>query len=501
MKFIGYNETHDASVVIFDEEGNLEFYAESERFGPREKQTSDLSHLLKIFPDIKISKNDLIVTVAANKNSKIIEDYDDTLVRKIVDNYFYYNGQKLQSTYVIDHHLAHAISSWCFRPDDRQRLFMAYDGAGPRACQNKPMKSSLVGMIGPKGFYKIDDATPIISSVPVGTIFGGKNGSAGKAMGLAGYFPDIEPMEPNAENLLRVLYSTINEFSGMPQYCLFENLNLEKMKFVASFYKFMIQEIWKCVEKNLDNYLGNMGLVIAGGTTLALEINTKIHEKTNGDLVFGPPTNDSGLALGAAAFAYFHTTGKWPKLNTPSLQALQKPLPKFGPQEPKEIAELLSKNNVVGLLRGKAEAGPRALGFRSILASASKAENLKIVSEDLKGREHYRPLAPIVIEEAFDRYFVGPKGKYMQYRVECTKEAQEYLPAIVHKDNSARPQVVSQKDDPWLHDLLRTYGELTGHPCLINTSLNGKGKPICNTFEDATQDFNRKKIKIASIEN
>jgi carbamoyltransferase len=501
MKFIGYNGTHDASIVIFNEEGNLEFYAEAERFGRREKQTNDLSCLLETFPDISIGKNDLISTIAMNQDSTATDNYDDTLVRKITSDHFYYNGKKLQSTYVIDHHLAHAISSWCFRPDDAERLFLAYDGAGYMACPNRPIKSSLVGTISDKGFHKINDATPIISSMPVATMLGGNTKSAGKAMGLAGYFPDISPMQPSAENLLRVLYSTINEFSGKPQCCLFGDTDLDKMKFVASFYKFMIQQIWKCVEENLDNHLEKMGVVIGGGTALALEINTKIHEKTKGDLVFGPPTSDSGLALGAAAFACFHTTGKWPKLDTPSLQVLQKPLPKFGPQEPKEIAQLIAKNEIVGLLRDKAEAGPRALGFRSVLASATKKENLKLVSEELKERQFYQPLAPMVTEEAFDRYFIGPKGRYMQYRVECTKEAQKYLSAIVHKDNSARPQVVSKSKDPWLHELLVECENLIGHPCLINTSLNSKGKPICNSLEDAIEDFKGKNIELVSIKN
>jgi carbamoyltransferase len=104
-----------------------------------------------------------------------------------------------------------------------------------------------------------------------------------------------------------------------------------------------------------------------------------------------------------------------------------------------------------------------------------------------------------VTEEAFDQYFIGPKGKYMQYRVECTKKAQRCLPAIVHKDNSARPQVVSKKDDPWLHELLVECENLIGHPCLINTSLNSKGKPICNTLDDATEDFEGKNIELISI--
>jgi len=238
-------------------------------------------------------------------------------------------------------------------------------------------------------------------------------------------------------------------------------------------------------------------VVLGGGTALALELNTKIHDCVK-DVVFGPPVDDSGLALGAAAFAYYHANKKWIKINTPSLNSLQDPLPQVGPQQPEEIAKLLADDKVVGLIRGKSEAGPRALGFRSILASCKK-ENLKRVSEDIKDRESYRPLAPMVTYEQFDRFFVGPKGEYMQYRCMCTDEAQELLPAICHKDNSARPQVVYKKRDPWLHKLLVCYGSLTGNECLINTSLNKAKKPICNTYYDVCREMRGQDMEIVCI--
>ena len=75
MKFIGYNGTHDASIVIFNEEGNLEFYAEAERFGPRNKKTNNLTSLIETFPNIDVDKNDLIATVALNQDAKATENY------------------------------------------------------------------------------------------------------------------------------------------------------------------------------------------------------------------------------------------------------------------------------------------------------------------------------------------------------------------------------------------------------------------------------------------
>jgi carbamoyltransferase len=107
----------------------------------------------------------------------------------------------------------------------------------------------------------------------------------------------------------------------------------------------------------------------------------------------------------------------------------------------------------------------------------------------------------MVTSEQFDRYFIGPKGEYMQYKCDCTELAQKELPAIVHRDNSARPQVVYKKNDPWLHELLVEYGKISGHECFINTSLNGKDKPICNTYEDALEDFKNKDIELISIKS
>jgi carbamoyltransferase len=326
-------------------------------------------------------------------------------------------------------------------------------------------------------------------------------------MGLAGYMPDTdwdegrllkafltymaEQFHRHPENWKHGLRSPNFQLLGLDQ---------DSMEFVAAFYKWhMLEFVGEAVAKNYNRLGSKRGMVIAGGSALALELNTRLYEMTNGDLVFGPGADDSGLALGCAAFAYFLGNNRWPRVHTASLNELQTDLPAVGPQTPKEIAKLLSKNEVVALVRGKAELGPRALGYRSLLANASDSNNLKRVSQEIKNREFYRPLAPIVTEEEFDRFFEGPRGNYMQYRVLCKPETEQTLPAIVHKDKSARPQVVSALRDPWMHELLVEYGKLTGHQCLINTSLNANNKPICNTIADVIEDMQNKNVVIACL--
>ncbi len=496
---------HDASITILDEEGVVEFHAHAERYENRYKKVHGIDTILRTFPDLKFDKDDFVVSTLLNENSTIAQGYDDTLVRTCHQTPWSQENRTIDISLVLDHHLAHAISSWCFRPNDNERLFIAYDGAGPWAATHLPDKSSLVGIINEKGFFKINEAEYIPSSVYLADILGDKGMSAGKAMGLAGYFPDVGVMECNPENIMKILKCSVNWWNNSQA----DYLSVKSLKsnageetdlmFVASFYKFIIEQIWQKVEKNILKFSQGRGVVVGGGTALALELNTRIFNMTN-DLVFGPAVDDSGLSIGCAAFAYFHVNKKWPKpFGTPSMNNIQTPLPIVGPQGTDEIAKLIDEDVVVCLLRGKAEIGPRALGFRSIFASANNPANLKRVSEDVKQREFYRPLAPIVTAEQFDRYFIGPKGKYMQYRVECTEEARFCLPAIVHRDNSARPQVVYRSDDPWLHELLVEYGKLSGHECFINTSLNKAGKSICNTFEDVVNDMQGKDVTIASV--
>lgn len=502
---------HDASVVALDEEGEIIFYGQVERYSRIKKHAFDLEWIGDVFPELPpASKEDIVTCVSThvlhyewnsplNISEGFVGNYDQKLVRpyKVNDpENIYQNRIGKNPDFEISHHLAHAFTAWCFRNSDKERLCLCYDGAGLDAMHY--VRGCLVGRMGPNGFNQIKDSIPIPSSVPIVGLLGFD--SAGKAMGLAGYMPKQDWDE---EKMLKLItdYFLSKKFEAQFPYsgCSgTKGLTEEKMQFIADFYRWYTSKIHRAVADNIDRFSNGSGVVIGGGTTLALEINSKIYEQVKGDVVFAPPTDDSGLALGAAAFSYFQHTGKWIKVNTPSLNELQEPLPAIGPQEPEEIAKLIADDKVIGLLRGKSEAGPRALGFRSILASAKK-ENLKRVSEDIKGREFYRPLAPMVTEEQFDRFFVGPRGEYMQYMVHCTAEAQKLLPAVCHNDNTSRPQVVYKEKDPWLHRLLVAYGKISGCECVINTSLNKKKKPICNTYQDALNDMRGKDIQIISI--
>jgi len=510
MRYYGfYGGYHDSGVAILDESGNLEFYAHAERYGKRVKTENSLAEILDFIPPP--SKEDIVCVPPMGLNYETIEGQHPVVAMKSTFSEWMKKNIRYEPNYCISHHLCHILSSWFFRKNDETRFALAFDGAGPNA-DGMVLGSCFCGMINEDGFsLKVCDP-PIPSSCSLGSMLGFN--SAGKAMGLSGFLEDTKE-KISEDDIVRLVESftkpympppawlwTPGQQEYIPSFPWFPNPSEEDLKFIAKFYKFWINRTWDSIKKNLENFIPNkeLGIVVGGGTCLALELNTNIASYVK-DFVFGPAINDSGLVLGAASYGYFLDKGKWPKaLKTPSIMYLQEPLSKIGPQEPKEIAKLIAQDKVVGLLRGKAECGPRALGFRSILANASKYENLKRVSQELKGREYYRPLAPMVTAESFDRYFTGPKGEYMQYRCECNLAAKMECPAIVHKDNSSRPQVVHKEKDPWLHELLVEYGRITGSECIINTSLNGPGKPICNTYSDALYDFKEKDdIELISI--
>lgn len=500
MRFVGIHIGHNAGIAVFDDCGKLILYTDHERYGLRTKSSGfNLNNVSEYY----VPQSDDLIVLGAFRPlydcpaiaSRCV-DFDVSLIGQFKETDWLRNmlPSHIVPNYVADHHFCHIASSWCFRPDDTKRFCMAYDGAGHDPLGH--MNCYLAGFIGHDGFEKIYDATPIPTSVLLNHLLGPD--SAGKSMGLAGHLPHarIDWSEASVtkllDNMMRSSLFCPYSFADFSR-----ELDNPTWEFIAGFYRYWTKHIYDSLEENVRRFASG-GIVIGGGTALALEINTKLYELTK-EVVFGPPANDSGICLGAAAIAYWIGRGKWPTLTSPSQMHLPTRNPQHGPQEPEDIAQLLFNDSVVGLIRGKAEMGPRALGYRSILAQATKQANLQRVSRDIKGREYYRPLAPMVTEEAFQDYFVGPQGHYMEYRVVCNDYCQRHLKAIVHTDLSARPQVVSSRSDPWLHRLLSEYGRLSGHPCLINTSLNKAGKTIANTFDDAQADM-AGKIELVSIQ-
>ena len=149
------------------------------------------------------------------------------------------------------------------------------------------------------------------------------------------------------------------------------------------------------------------------------------------------------------------------------------------------LADLLADGRIIGVVRGRSEFGPRALGHRSLLADPSRPE-IKERMNALKHREWWRPVAPMVAHEDMVRIFEEQVwSPYMSFAPRLQPRLNMALPAIAHFDGTARVQTVAADQDPWLHALLRAVAHRTGFAVLCNTSLNTRGKPILNRLSDA----------------
>ena len=249
---------------------------------------------------------------------------------------------------------------------------------------------------------------------------------------------------------------------------------------------------------------GAANLILTGGCALNSSYNGTIAERHGFDSVFVPSAPaDDGNAVGAALLARAKDQGHEalqrgtgsPYLGTRAPDtSLAKARQGAGPlittdltgQSAQIIAGRLAQGKILGVFRGQAEFGPRALGNRSILADPRPADMKDRLNRDIKGREAYRPFAPIVHNANADEWFEDAQpSPYMSFTKRWRPSRRDQVPAVVHEDGTGRLQTVSADSNPWLDDLVGTFGRLTGVPVVLNTSFNIMGKPIVHSVEDA----------------
>ena len=156
---------------------------------------------------------------------------------------------------------------------------------------------------------------------------------------------------------------------------------------------------------------------------------------------------------------------------------------------PNEVVAELLNSKVVGVANGRAEFGPRALGNRSLLADPRHDVKNKV--NKIKRRQKFRPFAPAILEEEYEKYFNGYGNEFMQF---VSKAKHDYK-SVVHVDGTSRVQIVKD-DGSNLRQILECWYEVTKCPMLLNTSLNIKGQPIVNTWEQALDFQNKYGVKV-----
>ncbi len=296
-----------------------------------------------------------------------------------------------------------------------------------------------------------------------------------------------------------------------------------------------IQEVTEEIMLKMANHVHaetrQENLCLAGGVALNCVGNGRIlREGQFKNIWIQPAAGDAGGALGAALLIWYQYLNQprkilpgedaqkgsclGPQYTDEEVEAFIRsrglPGEKFPDEElPRRVAALIAEQNVVGVVQGRMEFGPRALGARSILADARSQKMQQDLNLKTKFRESFRPFAPSVLEEKAGEYFdlktpspymllVAPvrpdKIEAASYEdqsqgINKLKVRRSVIPAVTHVDYSARIQTVNQRASPVYHEMIQAFAERTGCPVIINTSFNIRGEPIVCSLEDAYRCF------------
>jgi carbamoyltransferase len=277
---------------------------------------------------------------------------------------------------------------------------------------------------------------------------------------------------------------------------------------VAASVQQVLEEVLVTVAADLRRVSGLRDICLAGGVALNGLANTRILREAGFERMFvQPAAGDSGGAIGAAAFLYHAVLGRprvapmrhaylGPEYDADTIEAFldrnQIPAVRLGDDELLDsVSGMIERGAVVGWFQGRMEFGPRALGSRSILADARRAEMKDVLNEKIKHRESFRPFAPAVLVEEGTRWFELPadESPYMLHIVPVRADKRSLIPAVTHEDGTARVQTVDRHTNPRFHALISRFAARTGVPVIINTSFNVKGEPIVRTPAEAYNCF------------
>ncbi|PWJ42772.1 carbamoyltransferase C-terminal domain-containing protein [Sediminitomix flava] len=266
--------------------------------------------------------------------------------------------------------------------------------------------------------------------------------------------------------------------------------------FQGIFEEVLLENIYRLQKDTNTDYL-----YYSGGSALNIVANSRLVSEQQFQDVFIPPCcNDSGLSLGAASLLEFKKHGKVenhsPYLNSLGLKK-EKEL-SYNENTIQELAQIIMQEGIVGICNGHGEIGPRALGNRSIIALPNSTEIAKKVSEECKGREWYRPIAPIMLASVAQKVTdqdVHELSKYMLLDFPIKEEFRADLAGVTHTNNTARIQAINHKDEnPFMFDLLSFLYKNHGVKALINTSFNAGGEPIVHTGKEAIKSAKNMKL-------
>jgi carbamoyltransferase len=319
-------------------------------------------------------------------------------------------------------------------------------------------------------------------------------------------------------------------FGGLPRRPDVDKIEQRHMDIACSIQT-VTEEIILRMAKHLYKETKCKNLCLAGGVALNCVANGKIlREGPFDDIWVQPAATDAGGALGAALSIWYSFLKKERKVSKSDTMKASLLGPAFSDEEIEKYlqenninyeklrgqelidkaASVIANQQVLGLLEGRMEYGPRALGNRSILGDPRSEKMQSIINLKIKFRESFRPFAPTILAEKVSEYFeMNRESPYMLlvasvkkdkclpvkedrlFGIDKLKVKRSVIPAVTHVDYSARIQTVKRQDNPLYYDIINEFYKLTGCPVVINTSFNVRGEPIVCTPNDAYRCFMR----------
>lgn len=457
----------------------------------------------------------------------------------VLKNELHYHGKVLY----LEHHLAHAASAY-YLSGFSEAAIVTLDGVGEWATTTigygKGKNISIDREVHfPHSVGLLYSAMTAYLGFPV-------NDAEYKVMGLAAY-GDPQPFKEKLDQMITLFadgsYALNMEYFDYEWSSHMYSEKLEKLfgfptRKAESAMEKHYQDIAAALQAKLEEVVFHIlnaehkhhktdNLCLAGGVALNSVMNGKLLRATPYKNLYIPPDpGDAGGAMGAALYVRFHPECVGlPKVSKTAATALQAKFaaefnPYLGPEFPwyritqtlkeynlkyefiadkaelaDQVAQLVADQQIIGWFQGRMEWGPRALGARSILASAATVEMRDIINEKVKHRELFRPFAPVILEKHTAKYFKSdvnlPKSARYMLMVYPFKPkiGDRDVPAVVHVDGTGRLQTLHRSDNPLYYDLIERYRQKTGVPIIINTSFNIRGEPIVCTPEDAVKCF------------
>ena len=501
MRILGISPSHDSSVAVVND-GQIEFFLKEERISGIKRDHLPYKSLDKA---AKLFGNSINYSTYSwlPEECNRFEGFHAFCYKVLGTNMIF-------PTDIFTHHLTHASLAF-YNSQFEKALVVVIDHSGSFVGESREGETIFTAEY-PHNFnriyhkyYKPNEFGVVRAYEAATTLIGQNNLENGKTMGLSSYgenttyeklFHDI--------NTIQEKFETVNNLYSHEARSIFKGLQSKIIKEVDpndyQFYANKAKQVQletqqACLEliKNHVIKTGIKNICIVGGYGLNVLANSEyVKNLPDCNFYFEPVSDDAGCSIGAAMLGYrFITKDKniYPVKNN-FYHYYENSLEEYGDAaDVEDLCNILNSQKIIALFDGAPEAGPRALGHRSLLFDPRNLNGKEIVNT-LKNREWYRPFAGVILKEKFNDYFetLGlSESPYMTLSFKCKSNTKKYFPSVVHVDNTCRVQTVSEG---FLYDLLKTWYKKTGCPMLLNTSFNTAGKPLIQTKKDAVNFTN-----------